>query len=123
MIRTDLINLPDSITAASSQAAILDALGPQVVNRLLGNHGGWEECLAEAGHQMEPLKFPGVIWMIGTGENHSGNLVSGRKRSMITPEITAEFTLSRPSAITALRANAGLKAAQLRRKVEGLTQR
>ncbi|MDC3402549.1 hypothetical protein OAX95_01285, partial [bacterium] len=85
--------------------------------RLLGNHGRWAERLAEAGYVMEPLPFPGAVWMIGTGENVSGNLLSGRDRSPITPAITSEFCLPKPSAGTAFLANLRLKRSQLLAKL------
>ena len=87
------------------------------VDDLLGNHGHWQDHLAPSGHVMVPLSFPGAIWMIGTGENHSGNLISGRDRQPITPAITAEFGLARPSVKASLLASIGIKRAQLERRL------
>jgi hypothetical protein len=117
VVRTDLIGLPDSVTPGSSQQEIVTLAGTDLVDHFLGMHGFWQDRLATMGSSMEPTPFPGAVWMIGTGENHSGNLISGRQRQRISPETSAEFTLERPSFVSSLQATARLRFAQASRKL------
>ena len=97
MLRADLLGVPDGIRVDSTKAEVIDAIEDEHLCHLLGGHGLWEEHLATRGHRMEALPFPGAMWVIGTGENLSGNLVSGRARRPIDEEIKAVFGLVRPS--------------------------
>jgi hypothetical protein len=55
--------------------------------------------------------------MIGTGENVSGNIISGRERQPINQQITTEFGLERPGVGSSVRASARLRFAQVNRKL------
>ena len=117
VIKTELIGLPESVRRDSTQQEILDSAGSHLIDHLMGKHGYWQDHVRPAGHVMEPLPFPGAIWMIGTGENVSGNLISGRDRQPITPEMTVEFALDRPTLPESAMANTKLKIAQAKRKL------
>lgn len=97
IVRTDLTGIPNSITTDSSQDEIVNSLGGSHVDRMFGNHGKWQGYLHSLGFDMEPLPFPSAIWEIGTGENHSGNIVSGRQSQPIDDEIVDDFGLAVPS--------------------------
>ncbi len=99
VVRLDLIGAPD--VARSATIDEVTAAVPTAVLRVLGEHGKWAAHLDEQGHSMEPLPFPCAVWEIGTGENHTGNLVSAREREPLTASITDTFGLARPSAPTA----------------------
>lgn len=117
VIRLDLIGLPLSVSRRSTQEEIMAACGTDLIDHMLGKHGYWHRRLAEFGSTMDPLPFPGAIWMIGTGENHSGNLVSARELQPITSTVTAEFGLERPTVPTYLAAIARLRVVQLNRRL------
>jgi len=80
---------------------------------MMGKHGGWQDFLAPQGHFMEPLPFPAAIWEIGTGENHSGNLVSGRAATRIDDQIIEDFGLAPPSFVSATRRRLAVTAKRL----------
>jgi hypothetical protein len=100
IVRTDLIPVPAGLSAAASKDEVIEAIGADLLYRLLGTHGKWEDYLRPSGVTIEPLPFPAAVWMIGTGENASGNLVSSRSRSPIGPEITEAFGLSSPGRLS-----------------------
>lgn len=97
IIRTDLIPVPSDLSIGSSKDTVIESVGADTLYRLFATHGHWPEYLASAGLRLEPLPLPAAIWMIGTGENASGNLVSARARTSIGPEITEAFGLTAPS--------------------------
>lgn len=117
VVRSDLIELAVDVGSAASQLDVVDVAGSHLIDHLLGKHGFWQEELLPAGHHMAPMPFSAAIWMIGTGENVSGNIVSSRDRQPITSEITLHFGLERPSRLAALTALAKLRGQQLRRKL------
>ena len=105
IVRTDLAALSPLIRPGSSQAEVIEIMGTHYIERIIGIHGRWSELVREAGCEMEPLPFASTIWEIGTGENASGNLVSGRPRTRIGEEVTSDFGLERPGmAISAVQA-------------------
>lgn len=96
---------------------MIAAVGMDTLYRLIGTHGKWEEELAPIGLTVEPLPFPVAVWLIGTGENASGNLVSGRDRKPITVEVTDGFGLERTGIVSVVRTNAELAARRGLRKL------
>jgi hypothetical protein len=97
VIRADLLGVPNELPLDMGQEDVLDLLTPWYVERMFGDHGKWSDFLGKQGHHMEPLPFPIAIWEIGTGENLSGNLVSGRERQPIDGALTEAFGLPIPS--------------------------
>ncbi|MBT5757377.1 MAG: glycosyltransferase family 2 protein [Acidimicrobiaceae bacterium] len=102
IIRADLTGVPEDLRIDAAQAEIIASMPDGHVERLFGAHGKWQDHLSVSGLTMEAMPFPCAIWEIGTGENHSGNLVSKRKRQMIDPAITDTFGLKKPSHISSL---------------------
>lgn len=89
--RPFLDSLPDvPLTATKSQ--LLDALGPFTVHELLGSHKRAIGHYAEAGTPLTPLPFPGAVYTVGTGENHSQRSLD-RLAFPITRRLSAEFGL------------------------------
>lgn len=101
IIRTDLLPVPEDLSRTATKEEVIEAVGFEPLYRLLGTHGKWEAHLAPQGLAVEPLPFPAAIWLIGTGENASGNLISGRNRVPISAEITEAFGLRRPARVSA----------------------
>jgi hypothetical protein len=97
ILRTDLIPVPSDLSISSSKETVIDSVGADTLYRLFATHGHWPEYLATSGMHLDPLPLPAAIWMIGTGENASGNLVSSRARIPIGPEISDAFGLTAPS--------------------------
>lgn len=116
VVRVDLIEVPDDLQPSSGQREILDSIGAERVSSMLGQHGHWQDLTSARGEQMEALPFPSAIWMIGTGENHSGNLQSGRSRRPIDESVTSTYGLARPTVGTALAATASTYRRRLQRR-------
>ena len=116
IVRSDLINVPAHLTVDSSQQLIVDSMGGRYLDKMLGDHGKWQEYLAPMGHIIEPLPFPGAIWEIGTGENRSGNLFSGRQSKPLTQPILDDFGISRPSQLTDVKSRTAIQLRRVRRK-------
>lgn len=92
-----LLDPGDRVTAASSQTEILETLGDRSVRRILGSHPFIAEHFDALGWSLEPLSFPGAIYVRGTGENRSPHRgfpsLLGKR---IDPKITEEFGLVPP---------------------------
>lgn len=119
VVRVDLIDVPAELQPSSGQREILESMGADEVSSLLGQHGHWQDLASARGEQMEALPFPSAIWMIGTGENHSGNLRSGRSRRAIDELVTSTYGLERPTVKTAIAATASTYRRRLQRRLAG----
>ncbi|CAB4889000.1 unannotated protein [freshwater metagenome] len=97
IVRTDLCDVPSSLTPGSSQEDIVAHIDAPQVDQMFGGHGKWQDVLEARGHHMEPLPFPSAIWEIGTGENVSGNLVSARQKQALDDAISTDFSIELPS--------------------------
>ena len=117
IVRLDLLGIPNGISRSLTQDDIVRQVGVHTIDEMMGRHGGWQDFLAPQGRFMEPLPFPAAIWEIGTGENHSGNLVSGRAATRIDDQITEDFGLTPPSFVSATRQRLVVTAKRLLRRV------
>jgi hypothetical protein len=117
IVRTDLIGVPSHLNVRSSQTEITDAMGLSYVSAIIGQHGKWAGVLSDRGYVMESLPFPAAIWTVGTGENHTGNLVSSRVRQPINQALSDQFGLPLPSLSTTFRTSAGLMARRAQRRL------
>jgi hypothetical protein len=93
-----LLDPGDRLTPASSQTEILETLGDRLVRQVLGSHSFIAEQLHTLGWSLEPLGFPGAVYVRGTGENvspHRGFPSLLGKR--IGPKITEDFGLVPPA--------------------------
>lgn len=97
IIRTDLVGVPTTLATTVSQEEVLGSLTEAYVDRMLGEHGWWQDQLETTGHKMEATPFPIAVWEIGTGENVSGNLVSNRQRQRIDADLHEAFGMTLPS--------------------------
>jgi hypothetical protein len=118
ILRTDIIAAPDQLKVSSTQTEITDAMGSAYVSSIIGQHGKWVDLLLPRGYVMESLPFPAAIWNVGTGENHTGNLVSGRRRRPIDKALGEEFGLPLPSLSTAFRTSVAVVARRAQRRLD-----
>ncbi|MVA77089.1 glycosyltransferase family 2 protein [Auraticoccus sp. F435] len=95
IVRTDLYGLPDTLDVDATQEELIETLGDKVW-RLFGSHLHSVEHLARQGTPLKPLPFPGAVYALGTGENHSGYEMKGIGRP-VSARLAAEFGLP-PSA-------------------------
>jgi hypothetical protein len=91
IIANDVFPLPAEVPGlGASQDELLDRLGPFLVRDLLGSHRHSRNHLAERGTPLSPLPFPGAVYSISTGENHSGRTWMDRGRP-VSRAVAEEF--------------------------------
>jgi hypothetical protein len=118
IVRTDLIDVPPMLAIGADQEEVLSVVGEAHVCRMLGEHGWWEDYLAPRGHRMEPLPFPIAVWEIGTGENLSGNLVSGCSRQPLSDELVSTYGIARPSPLAHAWSGVRMTTQRVARRIE-----
>jgi hypothetical protein len=69
--------VPSGITIASTQHDIADAFGDDQMEQVLAGHRYAVQWWRARGRTLEPLPFPGVVYQVDTGENHSGSMLLG----------------------------------------------
>jgi len=121
IVRTDLLEIPAHLSKRSSKEQIIESLGEDYVIGFIGDHGPRQSRLAARGHHLAPLPFGSAIYEIGTGENVSGNLVSGRQRVVIGPSIEKQYGLQRPSALSGAVAATRIAIKRVGRRLKSLT--
>lgn len=83
---------PRGVSYDSCQASIIEAFGRGYIKSVLGSHRLAVKMMHDIGRDLEPLPFFGAIWVLGTGENHSGN--QGKSgTSAITDSIKYQFSI------------------------------
>ncbi|WP_341359327.1 hypothetical protein V5H98_16575 [Georgenia sp. M64] len=91
IVRTDLFRAPDLDPLRVTQAEIAEAFGSRL-HHLLASHVTVVEYLAAHGSPLRPLPFPGALYAVGTGENHSGISMGGLGRP-VGARMSAEFAV------------------------------
>lgn len=81
--------MADGLTPASTQDEIAGALGDQLPRRF-GSHLHVSDDLAAEGHPLEEVQFPGALYRVATGENHSGVSLGGLGRP-VPGSVAEEF--------------------------------
>lgn len=71
IFRRDLLPVQESLGLQPSRDAVVNALGAEYTEKILGNHVHYARYLGERGISLEPLPFIGGIWHADTGENSS----------------------------------------------------
>ena len=81
---TKMLNL------TNSQEEIIDLVGLNYVKVELGSHRLRKRWSEKRGRSLSPLPFPGAVWVLGHGENHSGR--AGDEGTLpITEELKNQF--------------------------------
>lgn len=68
-------DVPPGLTVSSTQHDIADAFGERLEQIL--EHGYAFDYWRKHGRSLQPLPFPGAVYHMDTGENHSGNQLFG----------------------------------------------
>jgi hypothetical protein len=75
IIPFDAYDVPSGLTVSSTQHDIAEAFGERLEKIL--EHGYAFDYWREHGRTLEPLPFPGAVYHMDTGENHSDNQLFG----------------------------------------------
>ena len=75
IIPFDAYDVPPDLTVSATQREIAEAVGERLENVL--EHGYAFDWWRKHGRVLEPLPFPGAVYQVDTGENHSGNFLVG----------------------------------------------
>ena len=70
-------DLPDHLLVTSSQDEVADALGDDALQQVIGEHRYAWEWWQKRGRKLDTLPFPGAVYHVETGENHSGSRLLG----------------------------------------------
>ncbi len=89
IIPFDVYGVPTDLDVTASKAEIREAYGERI-SKIIGAHKWAVEWHAERGRVLERLPFPGAVYHVDTGENHSRNELSGRAKP-ISRALAAEF--------------------------------
>jgi hypothetical protein len=71
IFRQDLLPVDEALGLRPTRDAVVDKLGAEYTEKILGNHVHYQRYLGERGIALEPLPFIGGIWHADTGENSS----------------------------------------------------
>ena len=74
----DAYEVPAHLTVSATQRQIADAFGDRLEHVL--EHGWAFDWWRNHGRILEPLPFPGAVYQVENGENHSGNSLFGPAR-------------------------------------------
>ncbi|MBF4513970.1 glycosyltransferase family 2 protein [Plantibacter sp. VKM Ac-2885] len=75
--------VPEHLTEEASQQDIAEAYGERL-SQIMGAHRNAESWYREHGRALEPLSYPGAVYHVDTGENHSGKSLTGFARPLDT---------------------------------------
>lgn len=79
IFRRDLLPVSDSLGPRPSRDALIETLGAEYTEKILGNHVHYIRYFGEKGITLEPLPFIGGVWHADTGENSSRAWWSGTR--------------------------------------------
>ncbi|WP_228032267.1 glycosyltransferase family 2 protein [Mycolicibacterium sp. P9-22] len=69
--------VPADLLATASQDQVVEAFGPERIERVVAGHRWAREWWRDHGVELEPLPFPGAVYHVDTGENHSRSVLAG----------------------------------------------
>lgn len=88
--RSQLFKLPEDVGVDADLNTVVAAVGMPYLTTVLGSHKISLLHYRRAGHEFLPIPFPAAVWVLGTGENHSGRSAHpGDIR--LEPELMSEF--------------------------------
>jgi hypothetical protein len=121
ILRTDFLPVPPGLPATASQAEVFEAFGSFAVLELLGSHQSMRGYCASLGRPLQPLPFPGAVYVVETGENHSGNGLRTLFPRPVSRRMHADFGLPRSSGVaTWMRAGSVIAATTVQRAASRL---
>lgn len=71
LFRQELFDVPASLGLRPTRDAVVEAMGHEYVEKILGNHIHYLRHFAERGVSLQRLPFIGGVWHADTGENSS----------------------------------------------------
>lgn len=92
IIPFDAYGVPAELDVSATRGEVRAAYGERL-SKVIGAHKWAEEWFADHGRQLKPLPFPGAIYHVDTGENHSNNVLAGRAKPL-DARLVAEFGLT-----------------------------
>ncbi len=92
LLRSSLFDLPD-LPLTSTQDELIDGFGEFTIRDLFGSHRAAVAHFADAGNPLTPVPFPGAVYRVDTGENHSGASLAGFGRP-VSGHLHREFGLA-----------------------------
>ncbi len=92
IIRFENLELGEPHIDPKSQQQILDFFGERFTKNIIGCHMTIKEYFHSLDAPLKPLPFPGAVWVLNTGENHSGSggITFG---APVSPHIESEFSI------------------------------
>lgn len=92
IFRLDALEIGEAKIDTKDQQQILNYFGDRFTRNVIGCHMTTKLYFDSIDASLKPLPFPGAIWILDTGENHSG---SGRITfgSPVTEQVNDEFSL------------------------------
>ena len=96
LINFKLFDLPEDFPSEISQSLILDKVDKEFLKMILGSHYQTSDFFHKKGYPLKPLPFPGAVWIVGTGENHSGKFMMSPGHP-VGEKIKIEFGLEIPN--------------------------
>ncbi len=90
IIPFDAYDVPSHLTVSSSQQEIAAAFGERLEHVL--EHGWAFDWWRNHGRILEPLPFPGAVYQVENGENHSDNALFGPARPY-RPHLLRDFAI------------------------------
>lgn len=91
IFRTDLLDLPP-LSPSASREDVLAAVGETKVIQLFGSHMYAREQF-QGDRALQPLPFPAALYVVDTGENHSGRILRSAARPVST-EVAEDFGIA-----------------------------
>jgi hypothetical protein len=89
IVAYDTYAVPATLTVDATQQEVERAFSERMW-RIMGAHKDGLEWFAAHGVALEPLPFPGAVYQVDTGENHSGKQMTGVARPL-RPQMSATF--------------------------------
>jgi hypothetical protein len=71
VFRTELLPVDASLGLCPTRDAVIESLGAEYTEKILGNHVHYLRHFGASGVTLEPLPFIGAVWHADTGENSS----------------------------------------------------
>ncbi|MDF2993696.1 MAG: glycosyltransferase family 2 protein, partial [Microbacterium sp.] len=76
VIPFEAYGVPQGLDSSATQQEVVDGFG-ETLFHIMGAHKHAVQWHREAGRELQPLPFRGAVYLVDTGENHSGKALPG----------------------------------------------
>jgi hypothetical protein len=90
--RNDVFDVPEGLNVESGLDRIVDSVDRRYLLNVLGSHRTVIRRHQRNGHEFRPIPFPAAVWVLGTGENHSGRSAAAG-RTQLSEDMIEEFQI------------------------------